>query len=80
MFASYFSITGDEHFYRSFIMPAVMRTLNAERSHTFAVWLASKGLVPVDIDGDPEILVNILSRTSTCGRHPPTMATHFCPS
>jgi len=56
MFASYFTITGDEDFYRSCIMPAVRKTLNAERSHTFAVWLASKGLIPVDIDGDPEIL------------------------
>ena len=60
MFTSYFTITGDEDFYRKFIMPAVMRTLNAERAHTFGVWLASKGLVPVDIDGDPEILVSIL--------------------
>lgn len=56
MFTSYFTITGDEDFYRSFIMPAVMRTLNAERAHTFGVWLASKGLIPVDIDVDPEIL------------------------
>jgi len=59
MFASYFTITGDEDFYRSCIMPAVRKTLNAERSHTFAVWLASKGLIPVDIDDDPEILVDI---------------------
>jgi len=56
MFASYFTITGDEGFYRSCIMPSVRKTLNAERSHTFAVWLASKGLIPVDFDGDPEIL------------------------
>lgn len=56
MFGSYFTITGDEGFYKSFIMPAVMRTLNAERSHAFAVWLASKGLIPVDVEGDPEIL------------------------
>ena len=57
MFTSYFTITGDEDFYRSFIMPAVMRTLSAERAHNFGVWLASKGLIPVDIEGDPEILV-----------------------
>lgn len=39
-------------------MPVVMRVLEPERSHTFAVWLASKGLVPMDQTGDPEILVN----------------------
>lgn len=39
-------------------MPVVMKVLDAERAHTFAVWLASKGLVPVDRTGDPEILVN----------------------
>ena len=39
-------------------MPVVMKVLNAERAHAFAVWLASKGLVPVDRTGDPEILVN----------------------
>lgn len=39
-------------------MPVAMRVLDPERSHTFAVWLASKGLVPVDRTGDPEILVN----------------------
>lgn len=56
MFTSYFTITGDEDFYRNYIMPAVMKTLSAERAHEFAVWLASKGFIPVDIDGDPEIL------------------------
>ena len=40
-------------------MPSVMRVLGAEQAHTFAVWLASKGLIPVDVDGDPEILVNL---------------------
>ena len=59
MFTSYFTITGDEQFYKSFIMPSVMRVLGAEQAHTFAVWLASKGLIPVDVDGDPEILVNL---------------------
>ena len=54
----HFSTNGDERFYRSIIMPAAMRILDAERAHTFAVWLASKGLVPVDRTGDPEILVN----------------------
>ena len=39
-------------------MPVVMKVLDAERAHAFAVWLASKGLVPVDRTGDPEILVN----------------------
>ena len=39
-------------------MPVVMRVLDPERSHTFAVWLASKDLVPMDTTGDPEILVN----------------------
>ena len=39
-------------------MPVVTRVLEPERSHTFAVWLASKGLVPMDQTGDPEILVN----------------------
>ncbi len=38
-------------------MPAAMRVLDPERSHTFAVWMASKGLVPVDRTEDPEILV-----------------------
>lgn len=57
MFTSYFTITGDEDFYRNYVMPAVMKTLSAERAHEFAVWLASKGFIPVDIDGDPEILV-----------------------
>lgn len=59
MFTGYFTITGDEQFYQSFIMPSVMRVLGAEQAHTFAVWLASKGLIPVDVDGDPEILVNL---------------------
>ena len=36
-----------------------MRVLGAEQAHTFAVWLASKGLIPVDVDGDAEILVNL---------------------
>lgn len=39
-------------------MPVVMKVLDAEHAHAFAVWLASKGLVPVDRTGDPEILVN----------------------
>lgn len=54
----HFSAKGDERFYRSILMPVVMRVLEPERSHTFAVWLASKGLVPMDQTGDPEILVN----------------------
>ena len=54
----HFSAKGDERFYRSILMPAVMRVLDPERSHTFAVWLASKDLVPMDRTGDPEILVN----------------------
>ena len=60
MFTSYFTITGDEDFYRSYLMPAVMKSLSAERAHTFGVWLASKGLIPVDIDGDPNILVRVI--------------------
>lgn len=52
------TIKGNERFYRSILMPVAMRVLDPERSHTFAVWLASKGLVPVDRTGDPEILVN----------------------
>ncbi|XP_020602815.1 dihydroorotate dehydrogenase (quinone), mitochondrial-like [Orbicella faveolata] len=52
----HFSAKGDERFYRSILMPVVMRVLEPERSHTFAVWLASKGLVPMDQTGDPEIL------------------------
>ncbi|PFX32264.1 dihydroorotate dehydrogenase (quinone), mitochondrial-like isoform X1 [Stylophora pistillata] len=52
----HFSTSGDERFYRSIVMPAVMKVLDAERAHTFAVWLASKGLVPADRTGDPEIL------------------------
>ena len=39
-------------------MPVVMKVLDPECSHTFAVWLASKDLVPMDRTGDPEILVN----------------------
>ena len=62
MFTSYFTITGDEQFYKSFIMPSVMRVLGAEQAHTFAVWLASKGLIPVDVDGNPEILVNLVNK------------------
>lgn len=54
----HFSTKGDERFYRSILMPVAMRVLDPERSHTFAVWLASKGLVPTDRNGDPEILVN----------------------
>lgn len=64
MFTSYFTITGDEQFYKSFIMPSVMRVLGAEQAHTFAVWLASKGLIPVDVDGDPEVL-----QTNVFGLH-----------
>lgn len=66
MFSSYFTITGDEQFYKSFIMPSVMRVLGAEQAHTFAVWLASKGLIPVDVDGDPEILVNVENKDFKC--------------
>ena len=55
----HFSIRGNEGFYRSILMPVAMRVLDPERSHTFAVWMASKGLIPVDRTGDPEILVNI---------------------
>ena len=43
-------------------MPSVMRVLGAEQAHTFAVWLASKGLIPVDVDGNPEILVNLVNK------------------
>lgn len=43
-------------------MPSVMRVLGAEQAHTFAVWLASKGLIPVDVDRDPEILVNLVNK------------------
>lgn len=63
----HFSAKGDERFYRSILMPVVMRVLDPERSHMFAVWLASKDLVPMDRTGDPEILVNenmVLSKLS----------------
>ena len=43
-----------------------MRVLGAEQAHTFAVWLASKGLIPVDVDGDPEILVNLENKDFQC--------------
>lgn len=43
-----------------------MRVLGAEQAHTFAVWLASKGLIPVDVDGDPEILVNVENKDLKC--------------
>ncbi|KAL9974859.1 hypothetical protein ACROYT_G011955 [Oculina patagonica] len=52
----HFSTKGDERFYRYILMPTAMRVLDPERSHTFAVWMASKGLVPVDRTEDPEIL------------------------
>ena len=53
--------TGDPQFYRSIMMPAVARLMDAETAHRTAVKLASYGLVPRgrDIKEDKEILVSI---------------------
>lgn len=57
VFGGYFTVNGDESFYRNIIMPAV-RLLDAERAHVMAVKLAAKGLIPQDYSPDPDILVN----------------------
>ena len=56
VFVSYLSFKGDEKFYKSVLMPAV-RLMDAEKSHSIAVWLAAKGLIPRDEAVDPQILV-----------------------
>jgi dihydroorotate dehydrogenase len=55
-FCGYFTIRGDDQFYKNVIMP-VIKLLDAERAHILAVKLASYGLVPRDREKDPEILV-----------------------
>ncbi|XP_031572269.1 dihydroorotate dehydrogenase (quinone), mitochondrial-like [Actinia tenebrosa] len=55
LFCGYFTVKGDEQFYRNVIMP-VIKLLDAERAHLLAVKMASYGLVPSDRDEDPEIL------------------------
>ncbi|PIK39266.1 hypothetical protein BSL78_23889 [Apostichopus japonicus] len=56
LFCGYSLYSGNEKFYREIAMPC-LRLLDAERAHKFAVWSASKGLVPaINACADPPIM------------------------
>ncbi|EDO35448.1 predicted protein [Nematostella vectensis] len=55
VFGGYYTMTGNEKFYSTVVMPAI-RLLDAERAHLLAVKAAAYGWTPQDKNKDPEIL------------------------
>nr|XP_004659604.2 dihydroorotate dehydrogenase (quinone), mitochondrial isoform X1 [Jaculus jaculus] len=46
LFTSYLTVTGDEHFYAEYLMPALQGLLDPESAHRLAVRFTSLGLLP----------------------------------
>ena len=60
LFIGYQIYTGNEKFYRQFVIPP-MQLLSAERAHVLAVKCAAWGLVPKTTYQDPPTLVSCVS-------------------
>ena len=60
MFIGFQIYTGNEKFYRQFVIPP-MQLLSAERAHVLAVKCAAWGLVPKTTYQDPPSLVSWIS-------------------
>ncbi|XP_060796866.1 dihydroorotate dehydrogenase (quinone), mitochondrial [Neoarius graeffei] len=63
LFLGYLTVTGDERFYASALMPVLQRLVGAETAHVMAVRLLRLGLVPRNRYQDPASLeVNVMGR------------------
>ncbi|KAL7866549.1 hypothetical protein AOLI_G00143630 [Acnodon oligacanthus] len=63
LFLGYLTVSGDERFYASALMPVLQKLMGAETAHVMAVRLLSLGLVPRNRYQDPASLeVNVMGQ------------------